>query len=250
MTGSVQGRGEVLLEASNYEQIVGSFLVTRINGLCFNCEPSARARSPVSAEPDADTDDTPAAESDRLSRQVVRMTCSHSSLHRLKQYEQIHIWPANVVRRLSGMWVCVCARVCGLVCYEPEGAAENGASFRSAHVPVICLRGHRHKQHFEKVQAFVFLHVLHVFLNIELLTLTMCLCTPTLFEMLFCFPQLKLCFYVILINQSQLSSISITNENCVDLLNFNPSNVTFRWGKVGPRHNNEDLGSSGLMKRV
>lgn len=91
MTGSVQGRGEVLLEASNCEQIVGSFLVTRINGHCFNCEPSARARSPVSAEPDADTDDTPAAESDRLSRQVVRMTCSHSSLHRLKQYEQIHI---------------------------------------------------------------------------------------------------------------------------------------------------------------
>lgn len=97
---------------------------------------------------------------------------------------------------------CVRARVCGLVCYEPEGAAENGASFRSAHVPVICLRGHRHKQHFEKVQAFVFLHVLHVFLNVELLTLKMCLCTPTLFEMLFCFPQLKLCFYVILINHN------------------------------------------------
>lgn len=47
MTGSVQGRGEVLLEASNYEQIVGSFPVTRINGHCFNREPSARARSPA-----------------------------------------------------------------------------------------------------------------------------------------------------------------------------------------------------------
>lgn len=64
------------------------------------------------------------------------------------------------------MCVYACARVCGLVCYEPEGAVENGASFRSAHVPVICFREHHHKQHFEKVQVFVFLDVLHVFLNI------------------------------------------------------------------------------------
>lgn len=117
MTGSVQGRGEVLLEARNYEQIVGSFLVTRINGHCFNCEPSVRARRPVSAEPDADTDDTLAAESDRLSQQVVRMTCSHSlsrhsSLHRLKQYTYTYLTckcGASAVRHVS---VCVCACAC------------------------------------------------------------------------------------------------------------------------------------------
>lgn len=71
---------------------------------------------------------------------ITGLLCHHSSLFLgVKEKNKNYIRPANVVRQLSGtVCVCVCVTVFLPVCSEPKGAVENVASFRSAHIPVIC----------------------------------------------------------------------------------------------------------------